>query len=978
MLTRLIFILFLTVWWAGAGAQSKLTLPRYRHYTLRDGLSQMQVISIFQDSRGYIWVGTKAGLNCFNGEKFVSYTSRKFPEIANDHIKQICEDSFGRIWASTITGILQIDGNNLKFFEIDDVLNTWMAADSRGRMWFAKLQNSDFKVSIHCIEQDSVTALLADFPKSTTVPHVELKYEKEEDVLLLAIGNLLYRVKDGKSEVIHQNNSFIHFFPGTNKVLFSENTRKEIDTEDIYNFDIKNYQAGKIINLARIRDGKIIGNTGLQETLPYVCVSLPHSSYLITPTRIEYNVFEGIYTSYALLDREGNFWVGSEDGFYQPFGSAFSAYKQEFLPQIWAAVEDKDGALWFSSYLYGLYKYDGDKIEHYPSSYTNRVADFYFHPSIDKRGRLFFPNAFGILMKDGALFKQKGEQIYLSTFYDTERDLIWGGRGKGAVAFDANREKVRIIDEKSGLDVGKNVLTIGKDTSGHYWLGGGAGLARYNWETNSLKNYKPGDDNAGVYSQRNDYTGRTWFGTKNGLYWYDAKNDSLCKIERDELSDVVNMLEPIDSTWLIASQPYGIYLMDLQKYYRNGEVVLHLFNEKNGFTGIEPGQDGAYTDSKGNVWLTTSTELVKLEPDKLKIGINSQKLRIDKCNGQKLPFTSTNIELPRNQNSAVITFETICFNRPNPVQYSWKLEHDTVWSAWQEEDYAVISGLEDGLTKFEVRARIKGLPLSVPAQTDIGIRVRMAIYRQAWFFPTIFALISLIGIISLGATLLQMKRASREAKVFQMQAIQSQMNPHFIFNALASIQSMILKTNVSKANDYLVKLAELIRDFLEASLGTGSIKSPKDKEGQVPISSELKLLREFVEFQQVINPGKFDFEVTISDGFDVENEFIPPMLIQPFIENAIRHGILPSKRHGLMQLILEKIDGKIVITVRDNGIGIQNAERLIKKSPMRYTSRGKELTFQRIRLLNQLGFGIETQTESNELGTMIKIIINRQ
>ena len=551
MPNRIIYILFAVFVWSNIAAQPKLTLPQYKQYTLRDGLSQMQVISMFQDSRGYIWVGTKAGLNCFNGEKFVSYTSTKYPVIANDHIKQICEDSFGRIWASTITGILRIDGNNLKFFKIDDVQNACMAADSQGRIWFSKLQNSDFDVSIHFIERDSVKTLPVNFPENETIPHVELRYEKDEDVLLLAISNLLYRVKNGKSELIHQNNNFIHFFPGTNKVFFSENTRNEIELEDIYNFDIKNYHAGEIKNLARIRNGKILENTGFHETLPYVCISLPHSNYFITPNSIAYNVFEGIYTSYILLDRDGNFWVGSEDGFYQPFGNAFSAYKQEFLPQIWAAIEDKDGTMWFSSYLYGLYKKDGDKIEHYPSSYANRVADFYFHPSIDKRGRLFFPNAFGILMKEGSLFKQKAEQIYLTTFYDTERDLIWGGRKKGAEAFDPNRQKIKVVDEELGLDVGNNVLTIGKDTSGLYWFGGGAGLARYNWHTNSLKNYKPGNRNSGVFTQRNDFKGRTWFGAKDGLYWYNAKADSLCKIECEELNDLVNMLEPIDSSWLL-------------------------------------------------------------------------------------------------------------------------------------------------------------------------------------------------------------------------------------------------------------------------------------------------------------------------------------------------------------------------------------------------------------------------------------------
>lgn len=975
MLNRIIHILIFLTFCYETIAQQKVTIPAYRQYTLRDGLSQMQVISMFQDSRGYIWAGTKAGLNCYNGEKFVDYTSKKFPEIENDHIKQICEDCQGRIWAVTMSGIIRVDGNNLKYFKIDDNLNISLATDKYGTMWFAKLNHEGIKITIHYIENDSVKTLPVDFLEHTTIPFVELKYENEEDILLLSVNNLLYSLKNGKLEVIHRNNSFIHFFPGTSKVYFGESAAFDIESEDIYNYNIKNYRKGKVKELVKIRNGEILENKGFSDTLPYVCVSLPHSNFLISPSEIRYNAFDSIYTSFVISDKEGKFWVSSENGMYQLFGDAFTAYNYELLPQIWATAEGKDGKMWFSSYLYGLYKFNNNRIEYYPASYTNKVAEFYFHPSIDKRGRLFFPNAFGILIVDGERFIKKNERLYLTTFYDKERDLIWGGRTKGAEAYSEKWEKIRIIDEKLGLDVGRNVLTIGKDTSGSYWLGGGAGLARYNWQRNTLKNYKPGDDNTGVYTQRNDFKGRTWFGTKSGLFWYDEKSDSLCKIESDELIDAVNMLEPIDSTWLIVSQPYGIYLFDLQKYYKNGEIRLLLFNEKNGFTGIEPGQDGAFTDSKGNVWMTTSTHLMKLNPKKLKPAQPFFNIRIDKFNGQKLPFTSSPIELPRNQNSAVITFDAICFNRPNPVEYSWKLENDSEWSAWQLEDYAVLSNLSDGQTRLMVRAQIKGLPIDEPVQAEIKIRVRMAIYRQPWFFPTIFIFISLVGIALLFSAIIGMKRASKEAKVFQIQAIQSQMNPHFIFNVLASLQSQILKANISKANDYLVKLADLVRGFLEASVGTGTLKNPKLADGQVSIREEIRLLSTFIEFQQIINPDRFDFELKIDPLIDIDLEKLPPMLIQPFVENAIRHGILPSDKKGQLKLSFLNTANGVLIEITDNGIGIDKAGQMLEKSPMRYTSRGKELTMKRIELLNRVGFKIEVQTLSDNSGTNIKIIL---
>lgn len=978
MPNRIIHILIAIFVWGNIAAQQKITLPQNKQYTLRDGLSQMQVTCLFQDSRGYLWIGTKAGLNCFNGEKFTSYTTKKYPEIASDYINQICEDSYGRIWASTMTGIFRVDGNKVRFFKVEANPMPWMAADDQGRLWFVQGKYPEIDINIRYIESDSIFTQPIEMPKVKWNPHLQLHFLKDEKKFLLAKDTILYKINGNKLELIDNNRTYINFILQKGEVYYLEGFKPEINSNwESHNFDLKHYHNGDIKRLARVRNGSYTSKTEIAE--PIACsTSGPHSvPILLCRDSISYNGFENIQTSKILIDVESNFWLGSEEGLYLLYGKIFTAFSREYLPQVWAVLEDKNQSVWLSSFFFGLSKLENGTMKRYPNHFIQNAAFSYFHPVIDKRGRLFFPNGYGILMFDGRKFEQQGQNFFISTYYDHERDLVWGGKKKGVVAFDPNRKQVRLIDEKSGLEVGNNVLTIGKDTSGYYWFGGGAGLARYNWHTNKLKNYKPGNRSTGVYTQRNDYTGRTWFGTKDGLYWYNAKTDTLVKIVREELSDVVNMLEPIDSSWLIVSQPYGIYLLDLKAFYKNAEIRLHLFNEKNGFLGIEPGQDGAFTDSKGNVWMTTSTELMKLDPKKLKPDRNYLTVRIDKLNGQKLPFTSQNHILPQNQNSAVVTFDAICFNRPNPVQYSWKLESDTAWSAWQEEDYAVISGLKDGLSKIIVRAKIRGLPSTEVAQANIGIQVQLALYRQPWFFPTLFVFISLIGIFFLFIALLRMKKANREAKVFQIQAIQSQMNPHFIFNVLASLQSMILKANISKANDYLVKLADLIRGFLEASLGTGTIKSPKDKDGLVSISSELKMLHEFVEFQQIINPGKFEYKVVIEAGFDVENEFIPPMLIQPFVENAIRHGILLSKNRGLMELTFEKIGEKTVITVCDNGIGIQSAEKLLNKSPMRYTSRGKELTFQRIKLLNQLGFGIDTKTESDDSGTIIKIIIDK-
>jgi ligand-binding sensor domain-containing protein len=735
---------------------------------------------------------------------------------------------------------------------------------------------------------------------------------------------------------------------------------------------------GKPVQRAVVENGKYVNST-LSEIITINNI-VKSTVYEFRPDTYLVNENPEVLPSVMLIDRDSTQWFGTEEGVYKMFGEGFTTYSRQYLPTVWSITEDLKGTIWFSSFNLGLKKLKDGIIStvHLPDPAMR--WNLYFHPSVDKRGRLFFTCYNGTVVMDGKRIYQEKNKPSISSFYDHEMDLLFLGYKDTAKVFSSDLKLVRKISATDGFLVGANVLAVQKDRDGFYWFAGGRGLVRYDWESNKVYSYNELNgrfSGGGSWVIHNDYYKRSWFGTKQGLYWYDNKADSVKKLEVDELTGSVNMVGSIDSTWLIVSQPYGIYLMDLQKYYKTGKTELYLYNEKNGFQGIEPGQDGAFTDSKGNVWMTTSTEVVKLNPAELKIGKYSLNVRIDKCNNQKIPFSSGSIHLSHNQNSAVITFDAICFNRPNPVEYSWKLDRDSTWSSWQVEDYAVLSHLPDGENTFYVKAKIKGLPVDVLPLAEMNVVVEIAIYRQPWFFPTLFLLVSLIGILLLFSAVLKSKQAGREAKVFQVQAIQSQMNPHFIFNVLASLQSMILKSNVEKANDYLVKLADLVRGFLEASAGTGTLKNPKSAEGQVTIKEELQLLSEFVEFQQIIHPNRFDFELKIDPYLDIKHEMIPPMLIQPFIENAIRHGILPSGRKGLLKLTFMLCDEALIVEISDNGVGIEKAVKMIEKSPMHYTSRGKELTLKRIDLLNQLGFRIEIETKSDNYGTIIKLIFFR-
>lgn len=969
MPNRFLYIPFMLLVWLHATAQQEFRLPPYRQYTLRDGLSQMQVTDLLQDSRGYLWVGTKAGLNRFDGKQFFQYTSPKFPVIKNDYIQEIQEDSNGRIWASTNIGLFYTEGTDPVYFDDLTLSSSRLTADKRGNIWYISANQVNAQMHFGYTDGETLVSFDHLLPEGRYSDYFDIAYDMEEKTVILSIDSTLYRFRNSRTEIIFKNKYPVKFINGTSKKIYF------ISYDNSESFTLYRYESGKVSMAAQVKDNKYVSPPLIKDTVLFMRQVPPYIPLSLTPDSVFTGVNQGVHTSYVLQDKEGTIWIGGEDGLYQLYDNGFTAYSQEYLPQIWAVTEDHSHNLWFTSYLYGIFRMKDGQLQHYSKDHAANLYATYFHPAIDRRGRIFFPHNHGMLMVDGDRFEQQQDWLYLTCFYDTDRDLLWGGSRRSAVTFDLNRMVVRRIDESTGLDVGNNVLTIKKDTAGLYWLGGGRGVARYDWDTGKLKHYRPGGKMNGVVTSCMDYTGRMWFGAKQGLYWYNPDADSLMRIEREELSDAVNMVTTIGSTWLLASQPYGIYLMDLQEYYNSGNIILYLFNEKNGFTGIEPGQDGAFTDSRGIVWLTTSTMLVSLDPRHLKVGRNHLAVRLEKINGTKLPFTTGKIELPPNQNSMVVTFNSVCFNRPNPEEYSWRLGTGP-WSDWQEDNYAVLSGLKDGQTSLGVRARIRGLPLELPAQADFPLYVKLAVYRQPWFWPAIFLILSLAGTISLVVVLMKMKKISREATVSQVQAIQSQMNPHFIFNVLAFLQTRILKDNLEQANEHLVRMADLIRGFLEASVVTGNIIHPKSPEGQITLAQELNLIGEFIHFQSMIFPDKFEYQLKVNHT-DCDNEYIPPMLIQPFVENAIRHGLLPLKTKGILLVDIHKTREALCIEITDNGKGMRQANALIANSIFRYVSRGRELTMRRIELLNKMGFQISLQTHSNDTGTKINIKIHK-
>ena len=197
----------------------------------------------------------------------------------------------------------------------------------------------------------------------------------------------------------------------------------------------------------------------------------------------------------------------------------------------------------------------------------------------------------------------------------------------------------------------------------------------------------------------------------------------------------------------------------------------------------------------------------------------------------------------------------------------------------------------------------------------------------------------------------------------EMSALRSQMNPHFLFNSLSSINDYIMHEEPRLASRYLTKFSKLMRTILNNS-----------KEKLISLEDELKAIDLYIEMENLRFKEKFEYRRLIDPSLDLNNVHIPSMLIQPYIENAIKHGLRNSKKEGVLTLNISESEGQIHIIIEDNGIGRIEAMKLKSIQGPGRKSHGMDITSDRIKLLNKIhkiDAKIEITDKENPSGTKV-------
>ena len=219
----------------------------------------------------------------------------------------------------------------------------------------------------------------------------------------------------------------------------------------------------------------------------------------------------------------------------------------------------------------------------------------------------------------------------------------------------------------------------------------------------------------------------------------------------------------------------------------------------------------------------------------------------------------------------------------------------------------------------------------------------------------------------------QMENEKKQIEL-EMQALRAQMNPHFIFNCLSSINRFILKNDSKIASNYLTRFSRLMRMVLNNS-----------QKSLISLDDELEMLELYLEMERLRFRNSFDYGITFLNTVDSDNVFIPPLLLQPFCENAIWHGLMNKEGQGRLDIELNLDNNILSCVIRDNGVGREKAEELKSKTAEKEKSMGLKITTERLALLNREK-GLHTFYEiedlkdenGNGIGTKVNLKISFQ
>lgn len=937
-----------------------------RSYSIEDGLPQSQVYDIVQDDIGYLWLGTRGGgLSSFDGSNFVVWNESD--GLLSNYINALY----------TTENKLFIGTNRGLSIKIKDSFSNIISPEINCFFPTQKKLFLGTKKGIHCYTESKKVKKLTIHPEidDTTVNAIVF----DGSYYWIATNKALWKVdklasKNRQIQKIEVNN-FTALVYDQDKI-FAATFNKGLLV-----LDIKDSKADIFLpKPLRINAMSIHKNNELWIATDNTGITVLDTKNYTIKRSIDKS--KGLSVSHirkVVTDRQSNIWIAtSGGGFYKYFQNNFQHFDKDsgLKGNRIYAVHKSDSCVWISSSEAGLTKIDTLGIHHIPE--IKGFSEVKIKTITSDRYNTIWAGSEG-----------KGVLVRMTKQIDS---LVVDDSDSLHIVNKVFQKKViehKVLNEKNGFPSNWIRKLVSDDNNSMWAATYSSGIVQFNYdlEQDNLIIQK-------VYGQRNGITdllikdialdrqNRLWYATQNGHLGYlkNGKHTGFGDILQEKTT--IRTLLFYQNHLFIGTAGKGIWLATLQKNIKTPrfrplkgvknlsskniyqlifddegylwagtergvdkiqlnqenkiEDVYH-FGRNDGFLGIETCLNSVAKDENGSVWFgalygltkyTHSTEKKTiLKPNVYFKDVQVAYKSVDTINLKEWTNSNKILQLTPDQTQLSFAYNSIDIDHPNQIEYRSKLNTNE-WSPWSKDNKQNFAGLAYGSHQFSVQSRNYRWEESDPIQFNFFID--SPIYEKTWFQWTFIGLMILLLLI-FGWLYIRRIRLKNKADKEQLElqnhlltlehkALQLQMNPHFIFNVLNGVKAMA-QSKPEKMNTTINSFAVLLRETLNNS-----------RKEHITLAQEIKTLHHYITLEQLMATKAFTFHIENTCDLDAEEILIPPMLLQPFVENAVRHGILKGNKEGKLQILFKTKNDYLECSIIDNGIGIFKSQETKEKT----------------------------------------------
>lgn len=952
-ITRLVFCLMLIY----ITSPSALSQQIIKNFTVDDGLLSSEVYDAHADRDGYIWFCTDRGVSRYNGYEFENFTTSD--GLTDYTIFKVFEDKDHNLWFTCFNGSLTIfDYKTKKFrpFKLNKELKS-------------KIGSYNWVEAINFKGED--------------VYFFSYRYKK---------GKFKFNLKTESLEAVQDNKSDKYFigdkignrqlitYRGPEANLLADYFTIHLENKDLDDQllnSIKIYFDSQILplklrsnNVLKIQSLKYSGNLRLFNKIDKLEVSVNEKVTKILD----------LASSNTEVDSEGNIWVTTvNNGVYLMSNNGiemFPMVKKLRPAEKITAIETFEGIPFLGTSFGSVIQVEN---QHHILNSSTPLGRINFFSKIN--GATYIINN-----EDKSLVTSKDNKLVVRTSSIQEKKelteipyLVLDIKNEKRFhirpgSFKVTQNNVKIFEKFQRLS---HAVTTNRNEV--YYSTPSELFKVSNYNFNRPQNLTKHFGLKNLTVRRMLYVkGSTLIMATVGAGVFIAKNDSLVlKIDKKNglVSDLINVIyfdENKNRLWCGTNR--GISIIDFSVFGK--KYIVKSIQNITRLNGLPNGFVMDITSSENKVWVAFAKDVVSIPKNYQEKNVAAPKLSFILLIQNDKNYLNQTPKFSHNENDIHIEYVAMSLKKPvNARFYRYRLKHsNSKLEKWVETDERELTfmNLDAGEYNFQVSARSENSSWGTPGELHFTIT---PYFLDRWWVRVI--IISLLILLAYTLIRSQIYKIQREnQKKLELQSLQhsnqklelaslrGQMNPHFIFNVLNSIQKNILTGEKWQANNLLTRFSKLIRSSLEYS-----------RTDFITIQKEIEFLENYLEIEKQRSPDKFDFIINTNLVSNETESLMPTLLIQPICENAIKHAFADKK--GLLEIDISQLDEDfILVTVTDDGIGFKNSKQ---KDDTFKNSLGLDIVKSRLEIFKTHGIQSELKIESpikeNNTGTKITLYI---